>query len=120
MPKKMRRAAIKSCLTDKAANNHLYLLQRLEMDKPQTKDVLRTLTSLGLSRSTLLVTKEADQMVVRSARNIPWVRTLPANLLNVGDLVRHGDLVMTVDAVRRAEEIWGRPQDVADMTEEGK
>ncbi len=119
MPKKMRRAAIKSCLTDKAANNHLFVLQSLALEKPETKEVLRVLSSLGLSRSTLLVTKNADQTVVRSARNISWVRTLPANLLNVGDLVSHGSLVMTVDAVRRAEEIWARPQDAADATEGG-
>jgi hypothetical protein len=64
------------------------------------------------------VTRQADVTVIRSARNIPGVKTLPAPLLNVGDLLKYRHLVMTVEAVRRAEEIWAPAVEAAEPTEE--
>ncbi len=106
LPKKMRRLAIKCCLSDKAVTDNLILVDGLRLERPRTKELLAILQRLGAGRSTLLVTPEADSAIVRSARNIPKIKTLPAPLLNVGDLLSHNRLVMTLEAVRQAEEIW--------------
>jgi large subunit ribosomal protein L4 len=72
------------------------------------------LKTLGIEPSVLLVTAEPDMNVVKSARNIDRAKTLPAAMLNVVDLLSHRMLLMTVDAVRRVEAIWGRKQVVAE------
>jgi large subunit ribosomal protein L4 len=61
-----------------------------------------------MSRSALLVTAEADRNLFLSARNLPGVKALPATHLNVFDLMTHRGVLITVDAVRRVEAIWGR------------
>ena len=62
---------------------------------------------MKLASSTLIVTAAPEDKVIKSARNIPGIKTLPAGILNVVDLLSHQALVMTEDAVRKAEEIWG-------------
>ena len=66
------------------------------------------LGALQIDASALLVTRDSDKAVYQSARNLPRVKVLPASILNVLDLLNHQHLIMTVDAVRRAEELWAR------------
>jgi len=73
----------------------------------KTKDMSQALANLNVSNSTLLVTSGKNEDVVRTARNLPKVFTLPVDLLSAGALLRRENLLMTVDAVRRAEELWG-------------
>ncbi len=70
-------------------------------------EMIKVLDALKLESSILVVTARSEQTVVKSSRNIPGVKTLPANILNVVDLLSHQALVMTEDAVRKAEQIWG-------------
>jgi len=107
MPKKMRQLALRCMLSTKAKDKELMVLERLELDEPKTKEMARILGVLGVDSSALIVTKGAEGNVVKSARNLPRIKTSPADLLNIVDLLSCKMLLMTESAVRRAEEIWG-------------
>lgn len=107
MPKKMRQLALRCMLSTKAKDKELMVLEQLEFDEPKTKEMARILAGLGVDSSALIVTKEAEGNVVKSARNLSQIKTSPASLLNVVDLLSCKMLLMTEAAVRRAEEIWG-------------
>lgn len=108
LPVRMRRQALRCVLSDKVREGDLVLVDNWGLNQPQTKEMAQALTSLGVQGPTLVVTHEPDEAVIRSARNLKRVKTLPASYLNVGDLLAHRNLVMTVDAVRRAEELWAK------------
>jgi len=108
-PRKMRRAAIRMMLSDKAREEHLIVIQALELESPKTKEFAAMIKDLGISGSALLVADGADPLILRAGRNVPGVDMLPADLLNTVDTLNHRTLVMTLDAVRKAEAIWGNP-----------
>ena len=107
MPKKMRRLALRSVLSSKVAEQELIIVESMEFAEPKTKQMAGVLNALGAASSTLIATKQPEQNMVKSARNLPGVMTIPANLLNVADVMSHKNLLMTVDAVRLAEQLWG-------------
>jgi len=113
MPKKMRRLALRSVLSAKVADGELKVIDSFGMEQPQTSQMEQILKTLGIATSALLVTAEPDMNVVKSARNLERVKTLPANMLNVVDLLSYSELLLTVDAVRRIEEVWGEKKVVA-------
>lgn len=106
LPKKMRRLALNCLLSSKVAEGQMVIVDELKLEEAKTKQMKTILQALGAQISTLLVTEQADTNIVKSARNLPGIKTLPATLLNVVDLLNHQKLVMTVAAVRRAEETW--------------
>ncbi len=106
-PKRMKRQAIKIVLSDKAREEQLVVVDEFQLADGKTKQLVQALNALEVDSSVLLVGAEMDQAVVRAARNIPRVRTLPVELLNVVDVLNAKRVVMTVDAVRKAEELWG-------------
>ena len=105
-PKKMRRAAIRMALSDKAREGNLIILQDLILESPKTKEFVAMIHALGGKRSVLLVGDGADPEMLRAGRNVPEVDMLPADLLNTVDVLNHRTLIMTLDAVRRAESLW--------------
>lgn len=105
-PKKMRRAAIRMALSDKAREGNLIVLQDLILESPKTKEFVAMIHALGDRRSVLLVGDGADPEMLRAGRNVPEVDMLPADLLNTVDVLNHRTLIMTLDAVRRAESLW--------------
>lgn len=105
-PKKMRRAAIRMVLSDKAREGNLIVLQDLILESPKTKEFVAMIRALGGRRSILLVADGADPEMLRAGRNVPDVDMLPADLLNTVDVLNHRTLIMTLDAVRRAESLW--------------
>ena len=107
LPKRMRRLALRSVLSAKAANGSLHVIDSWDMETPRTKELRAVLQSLGLDRTTLVVTARPEQAIKMSARNLPKVKWLPAPYLNVLDLLAHRGLLMTEDAVRVAEAYWG-------------
>ena len=107
MPKRMRQLALRCVLSAKAGDKELMVLDQLKLDEPKTKEMAQILTALGVDSSALIVTKEAEDNVVKSARNLPEIKTIPAGLLNVVDLLSYKMILMTEAAVRKAEEIWG-------------
>lgn len=107
MPKKMRRLALRCVLSGKASSGELKIVDKLELDSPKTKAMLDMLIALRIGDSVIIATAEAEANLVKSARNLPGVKTMPAPLLNVADLLSYKDVIMTVDAVRKVEELWG-------------
>jgi large subunit ribosomal protein L4 len=114
MPKKMRRLAIRSILSAKVAGEELKVIDSFGLEEPKTKQMAQVLQALGIKSSALLVTADLDTTVFKSARNIAMVKTLPASMLNVVDLISHNTLLMTVDAVRRVESMLGDERAVAE------
>lgn len=106
LPKKMRRLAIRSALSGKVADGQLHVIDKLGLDGPRTKEMLRILRNSGIERSVLIVTEEPDQTVRVSARNLQRTKVLPAPYLNVVDLLVHRDLLLTEEAVRKIEGLW--------------
>ncbi len=106
LPRKMRRLAVRCLLTDKRESGNLSILQDLAIAEGKTKELAGVLAALGLEGTVLLVTRDADAKVVRSARNLPQVTTTLARLLNAVELLRHRHVVATVDAIRRIEDLW--------------
>jgi large subunit ribosomal protein L4 len=108
IPKKIRRLALKCVLSDKVRQQELIVIGQLELEQPKTKDMVNILTALKIDSSALVVTDEPNENVIKSARNLKKVKTMPANLLNVIDLLSHKKIIMTVPAVRKTEAIWGQ------------
>ncbi len=108
MPKKMRRLALRCVLSAKVSDGEVKVVDRLELDEPKTKGILDILLSLGVGTSALIATAGTEANVVKSARNLLGVKTTPAPLLNVADLLSYRTLIVTVAAVRRMEEMWGQ------------
>src|SRR3990172_3932394 len=108
LPKKMRRLAIRSALSGKLADGQLHVIDKLGgLTRPRTKEVVSILHNAGIERSALIVTGEPDRSVLISARNLPKTKVLPAPYLNVVNLLTYRDLLLTEDAVRRVEGLWG-------------
>jgi large subunit ribosomal protein L4 len=111
LPKRMRRLAIRSVLSSRAQDERLRIVtglgEAIEGDSPSTKAVVELLAALGVERSALIVTGAADRTAYLSARNVAGADVLPADTLSVAELLAHHTLVLTVDAVRRCEELWG-------------
>ena len=108
-PKRMKRQSLVAMLSDKVRSSQLLLVEDLELEERKTKELLGVLNSLGSDSSVLLVADGADEAVLRCAKNIPKLKMLPAALLNPVDLLTHKSVVMTLEAVRRVEELWGGP-----------
>ena len=106
-PKKMRRLALLSVLSDKARHSDLLLLDSLELKEGKTKEIVSILSALNISNSALIVTDGPNKKLVQSAGNVGGVRTLPVQVLNTLDLLNKKQLIITVDAVKRIEELWG-------------
>ena len=107
MPKKMRQLAIRTVLSSKVADNELIIVDGFKFSAPKTKEMVGILAALGVESSALIATNERDDNLVKSAHNIQGLATTPASLLNVANIMAHKNLLMTVDAVRKAEELWG-------------
>jgi large subunit ribosomal protein L4 len=107
MPKSMRRLALRCVLSAKLEDGELKILESLKLDEIKTKKMAGILDAMKVDNTVLVVTSAADANVVKSARNLPGIKTLPANLLNVVDIISHRSLLIEVDAVRKAEQLWG-------------
>ena len=108
MPKKMRRLALKCLLSAKVADGDIKIIESFSMEQPKTKHMCQILSALEIESSALIVTAEPDMNIVKSARNIDKVKTLPSYMLNVVDLLSYKVLLITVDGVKRVESIWGK------------
>ena len=107
MPRKMRQLALKSALSDKILNERVILLDDLSMEQPKTKAFLAFMDQINVDSSALVLLAETDETVVKSARNLPDVKTLLANCLNVKDILYYDYLVMPLAALDVIESIWG-------------
>jgi large subunit ribosomal protein L4 len=111
MPKKMRQAALRGALSAKASSEQIIVVDGLEMDAPKTKGVLNALTAWGVQdRNSLLVLPEREMVVERSARNLPKVKTLLTNYLNIRDLLGYDVLILSKASVDQIHEWLGKPE----------
>lgn len=106
MPKKTRRLALKSALSAKVKEGNLFILEEeLKLTGPKTKDIIKILDRMKIWEKTLLVMAKSDENVLKSVRNIPGVRFLPLVGLNVYDVLAYQNLIMTMGAVAKCEEV---------------
>lgn len=106
VPKKLRRLAMFSALSSKVAENEIIVLDKLEMDEPKTKDMLKVLEAVKAQKKALIVTAENNENVIKSANNIPGVRTTTVGQMNVYEIINHGSFIITKDAVAKLEEVY--------------
>ncbi len=106
LPKKVKRLAIKSALTLKVNNDEIVVLDELSMGAPKTKEMANILKNLNADKKALIVMSEKNEAVVKSARNIPGVKTTSVNTLNVYDILKYDKFIITKDAVQKVEEVY--------------
>ncbi len=107
MPKKMRRLALRSALSVKAAEGQIKVLDDLQLEEIRTKAMVRVLENLGIEGSALILLPERNEAVELSARNLPDVKTLRASYLNVRDLLGYDTILMPMKALDIIESILG-------------
>jgi large subunit ribosomal protein L4 len=107
IPRKMRRLALRCVLSAKAGDGELKILDGFDFTEPKTKKMIEALIALGVDSSALIVTPEPEENVIKSARNIPEIKTMPASVINIIDILSYKTLLMTEAAVRVAEKLWG-------------
>ena len=103
--KKVKRLALKSALTSRLQNEKIVVLEDLKLDEVKTKNMMNVLKNLNLNKA-LIVTEGNDDNVVLSARNIPNVKTVRADMINVYDILKYDTFVVTKDAVAKIEEVY--------------
>ena len=106
VPKKVRRLALKSVLTSKVNDKELIVLDALNLDAISTKQAKEVLLNIKADKTALVVLNEQNENVYKSFRNIAGVSIAVVNQINVYDLMRHNTLIMTQDAVKKAEEVF--------------
>ncbi|MGN7457587.1 50S ribosomal protein L4 [Paenibacillus pasadenensis] len=105
LPKKVRRLAIRSALSSKVIASELIVLDQLSFEAPKTKEFKAVLNNLKVGRKALVVTAEFENNVALSARNIPGVKFVAADGINVLDVLSHDQLIITKDAVEKVQEV---------------
>ena len=106
VPKKLRRLAMKSALSSKVEEKEIIVLDSLKMDEPKTKEMIKVLGNIKAAGKALIITDIKDENVIRSAANIPGIKTTMVGEMNVYDIVNHTSLIVTRDAVNRIEEVY--------------
>ena len=104
--KKEKRLAIKSCLSSKVIENELTVVDKIELKEIKTKEVAKMLNNLKLAGKTLILLPEKNEVIQKSARNIEGVKTLSVNTINAYDLVNYNNLFITLDTVKKLEEVY--------------
>ncbi|GAA0380945.1 50S ribosomal protein L4 [Bacillus horti] len=105
LPKKVRRLALRSALSSKVQNDEIKVLEGLELSAPKTKEMVQVLTGLNAGRKVLIVTGTFDDNLALSVRNIPGVKLVAADGINVLDVIYHDQFIVTKEAVAKIEEV---------------
>ena len=104
--KKERRLALKSALSVKAAESDIIVVDSIAIDEYKTKKIVAMLGAIGADKKALIVLPEVDSKVIKSANNIPGVKTAQVNTINVYDILNADKLVIAKDAVSKIEEVY--------------
>ncbi|EFM11489.1 ribosomal protein L4/L1e [Paenibacillus curdlanolyticus YK9] len=105
LPRKVRRLAIKSALSTKVISNEIVVLDQLALATPKTKEFAAILNNLKVARKALVVTANYEDNVALSARNIPGVKFVAAEGINVLDVLQYDRLIITKEAVEKVQEV---------------
>ena len=104
--RKEKALAIRSVLSSKVLENNLVVVDKFELEQIKTKMVANTLTNLKVEGKTLIMLASKNENVQKSARNIEGVKTSSVNTINVYDLLKYKNLVITLDTVKQLEEVY--------------
>lgn len=104
--KKERVLAIKSVLSSKVLESNLVVVDKMDLKEMKTKNMVNALQSLKVAEKTLILLPEKNETIQKSARNIKGVKTTLVNTINVYDLLKYSKLVITLDAVKKLEEVY--------------
>ena len=104
--KKEKRLALKSALSVKAAENDIIVVDSITTGEFKTKKMVAMLNAVGADKKALIVLPEVDTMVIKSAANIPGVKTAQVNTINVYDILNADKLIIAKDAVSKIEEVY--------------
>ena len=104
--KKLRRLAMLSMLSSKAQENELIVMDEIKFDEPKTKEMVKMLENVKAEKKALIVTADKDENIIKSAANIPGIRTALVGTMNVYEIINHNNLILTKDAVEKIEEVY--------------
>ena len=104
--KKVRRLAMKSAFSSKAQDNEIIVIDSIALDEYKTKTIVKMLSDIGSEKKALIVLPEVDKKVIKSASNIPGVKTAQVNELNVYNILNADKLIIVKDAVSKIEEVY--------------
>lgn len=106
--KKTRQLALRSALSSKVLENNLIVVDNIAVEEYKTKDVVKMLNNLNVSGKALIVLNEKNDKVIKSANNIPGVATTLSTTLSTYDVLNHDKFVISVDAVKKLEEVYAQ------------
>ena len=95
-----------SALSSKVLEKEIIVLDELKFEVPKTKEMVKVLENVKAGRKALIVTAEKDENVVRSAANIPGVRTALVSTMNVYEIINHENFIVTTEAIKKIEEVY--------------
>ena len=104
--KKLKRLALKSALSTKVIDNNLIVIDSIALDDYKTKDMVKMLAAVGADKKALIVMPEVNDKVIKSANNIPGVKTALVNTINVYDILNYDKFIVSKDAVAKIEEVY--------------
>ena len=104
--KKVKRLAMKSVLSAKVADNEMIVLNEIRFDEPKTKEMIKMLANVKVGKKALIVMAEKDENVIKSAANIPGVRTALVGTMNVYEIINHTNFIVTEEAIKKIEEVY--------------
>jgi len=106
LPKKVKRLALKSAFSTKVADNDLIVVDNIAVEGFKTKAVVEMLSKLGADKKALIVMPELDQKLIKSAANIPGVKTALVNTINVYDILNYDKFIVAKSALEKIEEVY--------------
>ena len=104
--KKVKRLAVLSALSSKAQSGEMIVLDKIEATEYKTKTIANMLKAVGVTKKALIVTPAVDAKLVKSAANIPGVKTTTADCVNTYEVLNGGKFVISVDAAKKLEEVF--------------
>lgn len=104
--KKVRRLAMKSALSSKVLDNNIVVLDAIKLEEFKTKNVIKMLNALSVTGKALIVMPAVDNKLIKSAANIPGIKTACVNTLNVYDILNYDKFIVVSDAVAKIEEVY--------------
>ncbi len=104
--KKLKRLAMKSALSSKVGEKEIIVLDSLTFGAPKTKDMIKVLENVKAAKKALIVMADKDENVIKSAANIPGVKTTLVSTMNVYEIINHTSFIVTKDAINKIEEVY--------------
>lgn len=106
VPKKLRRLAMKSALSSKVEEREIIILDALSLAEPKTKEMIKVLQNVKAAKKALIVMADKDENIIKSAANIPGVKTTLVSTMNVYEIINYTSFIVTKDAINKIEEVY--------------